>query len=73
MAFSLRLTEEERDIAVAYARLHSISLSEAFKTALFERIEEEYDVSIASEALAEYQEDGYKSRPIGELWRECGL
>ena len=42
MAFSIRLTEQEKKIADSYARLHSISLGEAFKQALFEKIEEEY-------------------------------
>ena len=43
MAFSIRLTEQEKKIVDSYARLHSISLGEAFKQALFEKIEEEYD------------------------------
>ena len=38
MAFSIRLTEQEKKIADSYARLHSISLGEAFKQALFEKI-----------------------------------
>ena len=38
MAFSIRLTDEERMIAESYAKLHSYSLSEAFKKALFEKI-----------------------------------
>lgn len=37
MAFSIRLTEQEKKIADSYARLHSISLGEAFKQALFEK------------------------------------
>ena len=50
MAFSIRLTEEEKKLAESYAKLHSISLGEAFKMALFERIEDEYDISLADEA-----------------------
>ena len=45
MAFSIRLTEAERAIANSYAKLHSVSLGEAFKNALFEKIEDEYDKS----------------------------
>lgn len=73
MAFSIRLTDEERKLAESYARLHSISLSEAFKRALFEKIEDEYDVAVAQEAYNEYAADGKKSRPVDELWKECGL
>lgn len=73
MSFSIRLTEQEKNLAESYAKLHSISLGEAFKQALFERIEDEYDVTVAQDAYKEYVEDGRKSRPISELWRELDL
>lgn len=73
MSFSIRLTDEERLLAESYARLHSYSLSEAFKKALFEKIEDEYDVAVAQEAYNEYIADGRKSRPLDELWKECDL
>ena len=73
MSFSIRLTEQEKNLAESYAKLHSISLGEAFKRALFERIEDEYDVTVAQDAYKEYVEDGRKSRPISELWRELDL
>ncbi len=73
MAFSMRLTEEERKLADSYARLHSMSMGEAFKRALFERIEDEYDVAVANEAYDEYVKGGKKSRPIAELWKEVDL
>jgi len=57
MAFSIRLTEQERQIADSYARLHSLTLAEAFKQALFEKIEDEYDVTVAEEAYAEYEQN----------------
>ena len=73
MSFSIRLTEEEKDLAESYAKLHSLSLGEAFKKALFERIEDEYDVTVANDAFEEYVRDGRKSRSISELWRELEL
>ena len=73
MSFSIRLTDEERKLAESYARLHGYSLSEAFKRALFEKIEEEYDIAVAEEAYNEYIADGKKSRPVDELWKECDL
>ncbi len=54
MAFSIRLTAEEKSLAESYAKIHAISLGEAFKRALFERIEDEYDIAIADEAYREY-------------------
>ena len=73
MAFSIRLTDEEKALADSYARMHNVSLGEAFKRALFEKIEEEYDISIAEEAYNEYIEGGKNSRPIEELWEELDL
>lgn len=73
MSFSIRLTEDERMLADSYAKLHSISLAEAFKRALFEKIEDEYDVAVAEDAYEEYERDGKKSRPVSELWEELGL
>ena len=73
MSFSIRLTEQEKNLAESYARLHSVSLGEAFKQALFERIEDEYDVTVVQDAYKEYVEGGRKSRPISELWRELDL
>ena len=73
MSFSIRLTEEEKKLAESYAKLHAISLGEAFKQALFERIEDEYDVSVAKDAYDEYVENGCKSRPVSELWKELDI
>ena len=73
MAFSIRLTEQEKKLADSYAKLHSLSLGEAFKRALFEKIEDEYDITISEEAYTEYVDSGKKSAPITELWDECGL
>ncbi len=73
MAFSIRLSDEEKALADSYARMHNVSLGEAFKKALFEKIEEEYDISVAEEAYNEYIRDGKKSRPIEELWEELDL
>ncbi|MDO4755893.1 MAG: DUF6290 family protein [Parabacteroides sp.] len=73
MSFSIRLTNEERMLAESYAKIHSLSLGEAFKKALFERIEDEYDLVVASEAHDEYVKSGRKSRPIDELWKELDI
>ena len=73
MAFSIRLTEEEKSLADSYANLHSMSLGEAFKKALFEKIEDEYDIKVGEEAYKEYVDSGKKSRPFYELKKELGL
>lgn len=73
MSFSIRLNPEEKTLAESYARLHSLSLGEAFKKALFEKIEDEYDITIADEAYKDYIASGKKSRPIQDLWSELDL
>lgn len=73
MSFSIRLTAEEKSLAESYAKVHSISVGEAFKRALFERIEDEYDITVARDAYNEYLKNGSKSHPISELWGELDL
>ena len=73
MTLSIELTEQEQKLADSYVKLHSMSLSEAFKKALFEKIEDEYDIAMAEDAYKEYMDNGKKSRPIEELWQELGL
>ncbi len=73
MAFSIRMTAQEEQLAKSYSKIHNISLGEAFKQALFEKIEEEFDLAVAKEAYAEYEQGGKVSRPIGELWEELNL
>lgn len=71
MIFSICLTDEERLLAENYANLHSLSLPEAFKKALFEKIEDEQDLTIGQEAYIEYFAQGKQSRPIDQLWEKC--
>ena len=73
MSFSIRLTDTERALAESYAKLHALSLAEAFKRALFEKIEDEYDIALADEAYEEYLRSGKPARPIEELWKELDL
>lgn len=73
MNFSIRLTEEEKNLATSYAKMHSLSLGEAFKKALFEKIEDEYEVTVAEAAYQEHVDGGKKSQPIEKLWNELDL
>ena len=73
MAFSIRLNEEERQLVDSYAKLHSITVGEAFKRALFDKIEEEYDIAIANEAYDDYVKNGKESKPIEDLWKDLNI
>ena len=70
MSFSIRLTDDEKRLAESYAKIHSNAVGEAFKRALFDRIEDEYDVRVADDAYKDYVNSGYKSIPIEEFWKE---
>ena len=72
MAFSLRLTEDERNLAESYAKLHSFSLSEAFKRALFEKIEDEYDLECYYKAMDDYEKNPktYTSDEVKQMLKE---
>ena len=72
MVVSIRMTEEERQLADAYAKLNGISLSEAIKRAYFEKIEEEYDIALADAAMREYKKNP-KTYTLDELMKELDL
>ena len=67
MAFSIRLTEEEKVLATSYAKLNSLSLGEAFKRALFEKIEDEYDMAVGDRAYKRYLDSGEKTYTMEEM------
>lgn len=73
MTFSIRLNSEERKLASSYAKMNSMTLGEAFKTALFEKIEDEYDAKVFDECVEEYERDGFFSKPIADLWEELDI
>ena len=46
MAISIRLKDQDEKLFKSYAKTNNISLSELFRSAVFERIEDEYDLAI---------------------------
>ena len=72
MVVSIRMTEEERQLADAYAKLNGVTLSEAIKRAYFEKIEDEYDIALADMALREYEKDS-KTFSHEEVKKMLGL
>lgn len=70
MSFSIRLTPQEKMLAESYAKIHALTLAEAFRQALFEKIEDEYDVAVAEEAYRDYIVSGCKSTPVAAFWGE---
>ena len=74
MAFSIRLTEQEKKIADSYARLHSISLGEAFKQALFEKkSKKNMTLPFLMTLMMNTKKSGEESRPISDFWKELDI
>lgn len=73
MKINIQLTQEEMILAKNYAKNHSITLEDAFKNALFEKIEDEYDAILAEKAYEDYLNDEKNSKPISELWKSLDL
>ena len=57
MAVSLRLSDQDEKLFKSYAKANGLSLSELIRSAVLEKIEDEYDLAIYREALAEYQQN----------------
>ena len=54
MAVSVILNAQDEQLFKSYAKANNISLSELFRNAVFEKIEDEYDLMMAKEALFEF-------------------
>ena len=72
MVVSIRMTEEEKKLAEAYAKLNGSTLSDAIKKAYFEKIEEEFDLALADVALKKYEKNP-KTYSLKELMKELGI
>jgi predicted DNA-binding protein len=57
MSVSVRLNKEEEKLLKQYADLHGISVSEVIREAIFDKIEDEFDMSVAEKALHEYRKN----------------
>ena len=73
MKINIQLTQEEMILAKTFSKNHSMNLEDAFKNALFEKIEDEYDAITAEKAYEDYLKDGRNSKPISKLWKDLNL
>lgn len=66
---SVRMNEEESRLFMSYAKLHGLSISEAYKRALLEKIEDEFDAADLIEAAARFEKEP-KTHSLDELRKE---
>ena len=57
MSISLRLSKEDTILIKSYAALHNVSISELFRQAVMEKIEDEYDFQFYEKAMKAYNKD----------------
>lgn len=69
---SVRMNEKESEIIRSYCTLHGISVSEALKRALIEKIEDEFDLLEYEAAKARYDENPV-SYSLEEVRKELKL
>ena len=55
MTISLRLNDEDTMLIKKYAEINNISISDLFRQAVLERIEDEYDLQAYNKAMKEYE------------------
>lgn len=72
MTVSLRLNKEEEMLIKKYAELKNMSLSDLFRNALMEKIEDEYDLECYKKAMEEYQKDP-ETYTLEEVKKELGI
>lgn len=70
---SLRVSEQEKKWMESYAKLHGVNLSDAIKTAFFEKLEEEYDLNIIREHETEKEKGNVEYYSLDEVKKELGL
>lgn len=72
-AVSLRLNDDEYKLLKTYAEANSTSVSAVIKEAIFDKIEDEVEITEEQlEALWEQEKDK-PSVPIEQVWKEMGL
>lgn len=72
MTVSLRLNDDDAKLIKKYAELHGISLSELFRQAVMDKIEDEYDLSAFNRAMEEYKKDS-TTYSLEEVEKELGI
>ena len=72
MTISLRVNEVDEALIKKYAEVHGISVSELVRQTVLDRIEDEYDLKLYQDALAEYRENPV-TYTLDEMEKELGL
>jgi len=73
VAISVHFSADQENIIADYAAARGITVSEAVRIAILEKIENEHDLDLAKKALAEWEKDGKKVYTLEEVGRDLGF
>jgi len=65
MSISIRLNQKESELIRKYAELNGKTVSEVMREAIFEKIEDEFDIYLYENAMKEFEKDN-KTYTISE-------
>ena len=72
MTISVRLDDKDSKLIKTYAKMNNISLSDLIRTALLEKIEDEYDLKCYESAIKDYKKNP-KTYTLDKIKKEFGL
>ena len=72
MTISLRLSDDDTMLIKKYAEINKMSVSDLIRQSVLERIENEYDLEMFDNALAEYKADPI-TYSLDDVEKELGL
>ncbi len=70
---SVRVNDDEMSVLENASKMYSGGISSMIKKIVFERIEDEYDLSVAKEYLQEKKAGTYKTKAVEEVCKDLGL
>lgn len=67
---TLRINDQDGELIKKYIQVHGLTISEFARQAMLEKIEDEYDLQVLRQAMAE--DDGVRI-PVEDLFEEFGI
>jgi len=73
MRISVHVSNDQKSLISEYASARGLTVSEAMRLAILERIEDEHDIALAKKALAEWEKGGKKVYTLEEVGKKLGF
>ena len=70
---SVRVNDDEMSVLENASKMYTGGISSMIKKIVFERLEDEYDLSVAKEYLQEKKAGTYKTKPVEEVCKDLGI